>query len=282
MRRAAGIDPELILVLLRGGGDLGTGVAHRLHRAGFRVVVSELPEPTVIRRAVAFASAVYEGSVEVEGVMAELAHDLAETRILLQKDVVPVMVDLAGDAVPTLQPAVLVDARMAKRNLGTTLADAAIVVGLGPGFCAGQDVHAVIETNRGHNLGRVILRGSAQPDTHIPGLVQGYGRGRVLWAPAAGPFRGTLQIGCHVEAGQVVAMIGKHPVKSAISGVLRGILHDGLSVQEGQKVGDVDPRSVVEHCFTISDKARAIGGAVLEALLCLRHHLTPALSGTKL
>ncbi len=282
MKSQPGIDLELITVLVRGGGDLGTGSAHRLHRAGFRVVVSELPEPTVIRRAVAFASAVYEGSVEVEGVLAKLAQDVTEVRLLLQRDIVPVMVDPAGDAVPTLQPDVLVDARMAKRNLGTKLTDATIVVGLGPGFCAGQDVHAVIETNRGHNLGRVILHGSAQPDTHIPGTVHGYGPGRVLRAPAAGQFRSLLQIGGYVEVGQVVAIIGEHPVRSLISGVLRGILHDGLWVHEGQKVGDVDPRSVVEHCFTISDKARAIGGAVLEAVLFLRRYLTPSQYAAKL
>ncbi len=275
MKCPVGINPESTVVLVRGGGDLGTGSAHRLHRAGFQVVVSELPEPTVIRRTVAFASAVFEGSVEVEGLLAKLAHDVTEARLLLHRDIVPVVVDPAGDTVAILQPDVLVDARMAKRNLGTSLADAAIVVGLGPGFCAGQDVHAVVETNRGHDLGRVILHGSAQPDTHVPGLVQGHGRGRVLWAPSAGPFRGLLHIGCDVEAGQVVAMVGKHPVESSISGVLRGILHDDLWVHEGQKVGDVDPRSVVEHCFTISDKARAVGGAVLEALLFLRHHLTP-------
>jgi xanthine dehydrogenase accessory factor len=282
MKPEAGIHPESILVLIRGGGDLGSGTAHRLHRAGFRVVVSELPQPTVIRKAVAFASAVYEGSVEVEGVLAKLATDLAQARTLLQQDIVPVVIDTAGDILPRLRPHVVVDARLAKRNLGTSLTDAAIVVGLGPGFHAGQDVHAVVETNRGHNLGRVILDGSAQPDTHVPGLVQGYGRERVLWAPCAGLFHSLLQIGCHVEAGQVVAMAAEHPVKTGISGVLRGILQDGLWVQEGQKVGDVDPRSVVEHCFTISDKSRAVGGAVLEAILCLRHHLTAGRYGTKL
>ncbi len=282
MKTGTGINPESILVLVRGGGDLGSGTAHRLHQAGFRVGVSELPQPTVIRRAVAFASAVYEGSVEVEGVVAKLATDLNEARILLQQDIVPVVIDVAGDVLPKLEPHVVVDARLAKRNLGTRITDAAIVVGLGPGFRAGQDVHAVIETNRGHNLGRVILHGNAQPDTHVPGLVLGYGRERVVWAPCAGFFRTLLQIGCHVEAGQVVAMVSEHPVRTGISGVLRGILQDGLWVQEGQKVGDVDPRSVVEHCFTISDKSRAVGGAVLEAILCLRHHLTAAQYHTNL
>jgi xanthine dehydrogenase accessory factor len=274
MKTGLNIHPEAIVVLVRGGGDLGSGTAHRLHRAGFRVVVSELPQPTVIRRAVAFASAVYEGSVEVEGVLARLAQDVSEARALLQDDIVPVVIDATGEALRLLQPHVVVDARLAKCSLGTTLADAAIVVGLGPGFCAGRDAHAVIETNRGHNLGRVILHGSAQPDTSVPGLVRGYGRERVLWAPADGPFRGLQPIGSHVEKDQIVAMAGEEPVKPSISGVLRGILHDDLWVEEGQKVGDVDPRSIVEHCFTISDKARAIGGGVLEAILYLRHHLT--------
>jgi len=264
---------ESILVLVRGGGDLGTGIAHRLHRAGFRVVVSELPQPLVIRRTVAFASAVYEGHIEVEGAEARLARDATEIESMLDQGLVPVIVDPAGEAIPLLKPDVVVDTRMAKRNLGTTLADAPIVIGLGPGFTAGQDVHAVVETMRGHNLGRVILQGNAEPDTHVPGLVQGYGRERVLWAPAAGRFQSHVHIGERVEAGQVIAQVAEQPVRAGISGVLRGLLHDGLLVREGQKVGDIDPRGVAEHCFTISDKARAIAGGVLEAILYLHRKL---------
>lgn len=261
---------ESILVLVRGGGDLGSGAVHRLHRAGFKVVVTELPQPLVIRRMVAFASAVYEGRIEVEGVEARLARDMAKVEHILAQGMVPVIVDPVGEAIATLKPDVVVDARMAKRNLGTTLADAPIVIGLGPGFSTGQDVHAVIETRRGHNLGRVILHGSAEPDTHVPGLVQGYGRERVLWAPCAGPFQGHAHIGERVETGQVIAQVAAQPVQASIAGILRGLLHDGLIVHEGQKVGDIDPRGMVEHCFTISDKARAIGGGVLEAILYLR------------
>lgn len=268
-RRESMGKPEEILVLIRGGGDLGSGVAHRLHRAGFKVVILELLQPLVIRRTVSFASAVYEGHITVEGVEARLVHDSAEIEDLLAQGIVPVIVDPEGASIPFLKPEVIVDARMAKRNLGTTITDAPIVIGLGPGFTAGQDVHAVIETARGHNLGRVILRGSAEADTHIPGLVQGYGRERVLWAPCAGLFHGLLHIGERVEAGQAVAYVADQPVLASISGVLRGILHDNVPVREGQKVGDVDPRGVAEYCFTISDKSRAIGGGVLEAILYL-------------
>ena len=263
-----------LLVLVRGGGDLGTGVAHRLHRAGFRMVITELPEPLVIRRAVAFASAIYEGCVQVEGVDARLAEDEAQAQDLMRRRVVPVLVDPAGQFMRVLRPDVVVDARMAKRSLDTRICDASVVVGLGPGFSAGQDVHAVIETARGHNLGRVLLQGSAEPDSHVPGQVQGFGRERVLWAPCAGTFRGLQHIGERVEPGQVVAEVTAQPIRAGIAGVLRGILHDSLQVHDGQKVGDIDPRGIVEHCFTISDKARAVGGGVLEAILHLQPHST--------
>jgi xanthine dehydrogenase accessory factor len=273
---------ESMLVLVIGGGDLGTGTAYRLHRAGFKVVVSELPQPSVIRRAVAFASAVYDGQIEVEGVEARLAEDEEEIKSLLEQGIVPVIADPEGKARTLLKPDVIVDARMAKRSLGTTLADASIVIGLGPGFTAGQDVHAVVETMRGHNLGRVILQGRAQPDTHVPGLVHGYGRERVLWAPCAGRFRSDAHIGDSVDVRQIVAWVEEQPVQASISGVLRGLLHNSLLVREGQKVGDIDPRGITEYCFTISDKARAIGGAVLEAILYLRQHLTTSNSSVKL
>ncbi len=259
------------LVLVRGGGDLGTGVAHRLHRAGFRIVIVELPQPVVIRRAVAFASAVYDGQVQVEGVEARLAEDQAQARDLIRRGVVPVIVDPVGEMTPALHPDVVVDARMAKRNLDTRICDAPVVVGLGPGFSAGQDVHAVVETARGHHLGRVLLRGSAEPDSHVPGLVEGFGRERVLWAPCAGTFRGLEHIGEKVERDQLVAEVTGRAIRAGIAGALRGMLHDGLQVHEGQKVGDIDPRGIVEYCFTISDKARAVGGGVLEAILHLQH-----------
>jgi xanthine dehydrogenase accessory factor len=257
------------LVWIKGGGDLGTGVAHRLHRAGLQVVVSELAQPLVVRRAVAFASAVYDGSIILEGVEARLVRDMSETQNLLGVGIVPVVPDPTGSTVALLKPGVVVDARMAKRNLDTTLNDAAIVIGLGPGFVAGQDVHAVIETMRGHDLGRVILQGSAQPDSQMPATVQGYGRERVLRAPCNGSFHSELHIGERVQPGQTIAWVAQEPLLASIAGVLRGLLHDGLFVYQGHKVGDIDPRAIPEHCFSISDKARAIGGGVLEAMLYL-------------
>jgi xanthine dehydrogenase accessory factor len=260
---------EDILVVVKGGGDLATGVAHRLHRVGMKVIVTELAQPTVIRRAVAFASAVFERKVTVEGVVACRAKDAAQALALLPEGVVPVLIDPQASVVQELKPAVLVDAIIAKRNTGTRITDAPIVVALGPGFSAGLDAHAVIETNRGHDLGRVILEGQASPDTGIPGPVMGYASERVVRAPGGGLFRGVKAIGDRVEAGDVVARAGDQPVLAPISGVLRGLLADGLTVKEGMKVGDVDPRGVGGHCFTISDKARALGGSVLEAILYL-------------
>mgnify|MGYP005838115117 CR=1 FL=1 len=258
-----------VLVAVKGGGDLGSGVAYRLHRAGMKVFITEIARPTVIRRTVAFASAVYEGQVEIEGVVARLAKGISEVPGLLEEGDIPVLVDPEGVAVRALKPRVMVDAIMAKRNTGTRLDDAPIVIALGPGFVAGRDVHAVVETQRGHYLGRVILEGSAQPNTGVPGSVSGYDSERVVRAPKAGTFRGARRIGEKVNAGEVVAYVDEAPVRAKISGVLRGILADGLPVHEGMKVGDVDPRGVAEHCFTISDKALAIGGGVLEAILYL-------------
>jgi xanthine dehydrogenase accessory factor len=260
---------EDILVVIKGGGDLATGVVHRLHRVGMQVVVTELAQPTVIRRAVAVASAVYEGQVEVEGLVARLVGSDQEIRAALAESQVSVIIDPQGEVITRLRPTVVVDAIMAKRNTGTRITDAPIVIGLGPGFTAGVDVHAVIETNRGHNLGRVILSGSAEPHTGVPGPTAGYTVERVLRAPCEGTFTGKRHIGDLVEAGEVVASVAGELVMAKISGVLRGLLANGLFVKAGMKVGDVDPRGVREDCFTISDKARAIGGGVLEAILHL-------------
>jgi len=269
------LDEKCLLVWIKGGGDLGTGVAHRLHRAGMRVVLSELPQPLVVRRTVAFASAVYEGSIALEGVEARLARDGGDVRSLLEEGIVPVVVDPAGAVGALLEPHVVVDARMAKRNLGTMLNDARIVIGLGPGFVAGKDVHAVVETMRGHDLGRVLLQGSARPDTQVPSAIEGYGRERVLRAPSAGRFVARVRIGDLVLPERVLAHVAERPLVASIPGVVRGLLHDGLLVQPGQKVGDIDPRGIVEYCFSISDKARAIGGGVLEAILYLKSSRRP-------
>ncbi len=265
---------ENILVVVKGGGDLATGVVHRLHRAGMPVVVTELAQPTVIRRAVALASAAFEGRVEVEGLVARLVESDQEIRATLAEGQVPVTIDPRGEVIPRLCPTVVVDAIMAKRHTGATaITDAPIVIGLGPGFTAGVDVHAVIETNRGHYLGRVILSGSAEPHTGVPGSTVGFTAERVLRAPCEGTFTGRRRIGDLVETGEIVASVAGEPVAARISGVLRGLLADGLPVKAGMKVGDVDPRGVREHCFTISDKALAIGGGVLEAVLYLLSRL---------
>ena len=263
---------DKILICIRGGGDLATGVAYRLSRANFPVIVLELPQPLVIRRAVAFAQAVFEAEVEVEGVKARLAANPAEAAALARSGRVAVLVDPAGDAIRQLKPAVLVDARMLKANPGDThKQQAPLVVVLGPGYTAGLDCHAVVETNRGHDLGRVIWRGAAKADTGVPGVVRIHRAERVLRAPADGIIQSVAQIGEAVTAGQLVATVGGAPVLAPFDGVLRGLAHNGLQVPAGAKIGDVDPRGVRRHCFSISDKALAVGGGVVEAVFSAQH-----------
>ena len=255
------------LIVVRGGGDLGTGVAHRLVLAGFTVMVTELVQPLAVRRAVSFAEAVYAGQVTVEEVTAHLADDPMLGMGYTALGQVPVLVDAADDVVERMRPPVVVDARLAKRNLGTRLQDAPLVIGLGPGFSAGQDCHAVVETNRGHNLGRVYWQGSAEPDTGQPEAVQGRAGQRVLRAPAEGVFQGHKAIGDLAQTGEVLASVEGVPLLAPFDGAVRGLLHDGVPVTPGMKVGDLDPRGIREYCFLISDKARSIGGGVLEAIL---------------
>lgn len=254
------------LVVVKGGGDLATGIAHRLFRAGFPVVVTEIGQPTVIRRTVAFAAAAYDGEAAVEGVSAVLSQP-DDVLGVIGRRAIPVLVDPTAACVGRFRPAAVVDAVMAKVNTGTSLTDAPVVIGVGPGFAAGVDVHAVIETQRGHDLGRVITSGPAAADTGVPGEIGGYGRERLIKAPCPGVFKAGAAIGDIVGPDQVVAHVGDTPVRATIGGVLRGLLHSGLMVSAGMKVGDVDPRCQVAHCFSISDKARAVGGGVLEALL---------------
>ncbi len=256
------------LALIRGGGDLGTGAALRLQRAGWRVLITELPQPLVIRRAVAFASAIYEGSIEVEGTIGRRVEpDQLNTIWML--DQIPVIVDPDRTAAAMLRPLALIDAIMAKRNTGTALADAPAVIALGPGFTAGVDCHAVIETNRGHNLGRVYYRGSAEPNTGTPGKLGGQDSKRALRAPQSGVFKGLTEISERVKAGDVLGRVNDAPLVTEIAGVVRGLLHDGVHISAGTKVADVDPRDEVSYCFTVSDKAWAVGGGVLEAALYL-------------
>ena len=252
--------------MIKGGGDIGSGVAWRLHRCGFPIVVLETSQPTVIRRAVAFAAAVYEGAVTVEGVVARRLDRVPERGQVGRGDI-PVLVDPCGEVVAALRPAVVVDAILAKRNTGTRMADAPLVVALGPGFRAGHDCHAVVETARGHTLGRVYWRGAALAHTGVPGEIQGISEERVLRAPAAGVWEPRAQIGDLVQAGQPVAWVAGQAVPARIAGVVRGLLYPGLAVTPGMKVGDVDPRGERANCFTISDKALAVAGGVLEAVV---------------
>ncbi len=264
-----------VRVVIRGAGDLATGVAARLWRAGFPLVMTELEQPLAIRRSVALSEAVYDGETRVEDLTARRVTDWSGIETAWAEGVIPVMVDSTGQALRLVTPQVVVDATLAKRNTGTSLSDAPLVIGLGPGFAAGVDVHAVIETNRGHYLGRVLWSGSAQADTKTPGVVNGVGRERVIYSPAAGMFRGQRPIGAAVVAGEVVGWIDQAPVTAPIGGILRGLLHDDVCVESATKIGDVDPRGVVDHCWTISDKALALGGAVLEAILTHLRRASP-------
>ncbi|MBI3732211.1 MAG: EF2563 family selenium-dependent molybdenum hydroxylase system protein [Chloroflexi bacterium] len=255
------------LVVVKGGGDLASGVAHRLHQVGFSVLILELARPLTVRRTVAFASAMLEGQIVVEGVCARRVLDLGSASQCMSRGEIAVMDDARAGVVAEARPAALVDAIMAKANIGTRITDAPIVVGLGPGFTAGDDVHAVVETNRGHHLGRVYYQGGAEADTDEPSSVQGYTHERVLRAPAEGEFHSACEIGQMVATGTVVGRVDGQPVLAAIGGVVRGLIASGTIVRAGWKIGDIDPRCDVEHCFTISDKSRAVAGGVLEAIL---------------
>lgn len=254
-------------VIIKGAGDLASGVAHRLWQSGFDVLMLELPQPLVVRRSVAFACAVYEGTMRVEGVEARLCRSDKEIAELLSQRIIPVLVDPQGEIIPRFKPDVLVDAVLAKKNTGTALSDAPIVIGLGPGFTAGKDVHAVVETQRGHNLGKVFYSGSAAANTGIPGDISGYSMERLLRAPAGGKFEPVKQIGELVRQGETVANVDGVPVPAGVTGLIRGLLYPGLQVHEGMKIGDIDPRGKEVDYLTISDKARAVAGGVLEAIL---------------
>jgi xanthine dehydrogenase accessory factor len=258
-------------VLIKGAGDLATGVAARLWRSGFQVLMTELEQPLTIRRTVAFSEAIYDGETTVEGLTARRIDSLAEVEATWKAGQIPIMVDAGCACLSDYRPRVVIDALIAKRNVCTSLADAPFVIGLGPGFTVGQDVHAIVETNRGHYLGRVLWSGSAQPDTGVPGEIGGAARERIVYSPADGLFTHRRPIASVVEKGEIIGLAGETPVIAPLSGVLRGLIHDGVLVRAKLKIGDVDPRDVVDHCYTISDKALAIGGGVLEAILSDLH-----------
>ena len=253
-------------VLIKGAGDLATGIACRLYACGYQIIMTELAVPATVRRTVAFSRAVYEGEAEVEGVTALRAEHPREIRKIHEQGKVAVIVDPEVKHLEEYEADVVVDAILAKRNTGTSIGDAPLVIGAGPGFEAGKDCHFVIETQRGHYLGRVIRSGLAIPNTGIPGEVGGYSVERLIRASAAGSFTAKAAIGDRVEQGDLVALCGSEPVYARMSGMIRGMLQDGVQVYEGMKCGDIDARCDKEYCYTISDKARAVGGGVLEAI----------------
>ena len=301
-----------LLIICRGAGDLATGIIHRLHRAGHRVIALETDYPAAIRRQVSFCEAVYDGSAAVEGVTARLvpaladaetdtetysgindtpaAHiasekwDSAAIEAVLEAGEVPLLIDPKGESIALLKPDVVVDAIIAKKNLGTTINMASLVIGVGPGFTAGQDVHLVIESMRGHNLARIITDGMAQPNTGVPGNIAGFTSERVIHAPAAGYIHDVRKIGDIVQKGDEIARIYPNkesydnalseyvPVNATITGIIRGLIREGYYFREGFKIADIDPReSELTNCFTISDKARSIAGSVLEAISAFEH-----------
>lgn len=255
--------------MIKGAGDLASGIALRLHHSGYQVVMTETAVPTTVRRTVAFSPAVYLGETTVEDVSGRRCNTLGEVESALREGVIPVVIDGPAQIRNQWHPDAVVDAIIAKVNTGTAIGDAAAVIGVGPGFYAGRDCHCVIETKRGHYLGRCIWSGEAIANTGIPGSVGGFGIERLLRAGADGVFRGTVGIGARVKQGDIVAYVDDVPICSAIDGIVRGILQDGVVVKKGMKAGDVDPRCAPDHCYTVSDKARSVGGGVLEAILCL-------------
>ena len=301
-----------LLIICRGAGDLATGIIHRLHRAGHRVIALETDYPAAIRRQVSFCEAVYDGSAAVEGVTARLVPALADAETdtetysgindtpaahivsekwdssaieaVLEAGEVPLLIDPKGESIALLKPDVVVDAIIAKKNLGTTINMASLVIGVGPGFTAGQDVHLVIESMRGHNLARIITDGMAQPNTGVPGNIAGFTSERVIHAPAAGYIHDVRKIGDIVQKGNEIARIYPDkesydnalseyvPVNATITGIIRGLIREGYYFREGFKIADIDPReSELTNCFTISDKARSIAGSVLEAVSAFEH-----------
>ena len=266
------------LIVVRGGGDLATGTIYKLKKCGFPVLILEVAQPSAIRRNVAFCEAVYQGTQTVEDMTCHLASSLDQARAFLAEGKLTVLVDPEGASVSGLQPLAVVDAILAKKNLGTSRNLAPITVALGPGFTAGVDVDAVVETKRGHNLGRVLWEGSAAPNTGIPGLIGGYGKERVIHCPTAGILRNVKKITDTVTRGEVIALVetedGTVPVEASLDGILRGLIRDGYPVCEGFKIADIDPRiDEYQNCFTISDKARCIAGGGLEAVLLRKGEL---------
>lgn len=255
-------------IIIRGAGEMATGTACRLHSSGFRkLLMTEIDKPLTVRRMVSFSEALHEGKWSVEGVEAVRIQALDQVAKLWQEHRIPIFVDPAASSKAIFKPDVLVDAILAKKNVGTTVNDAPLVIAFGPGFCAGRDAHCVVETNRGHDLGRLILQGEAAPDTGTPGEIQGHSILRVLRSPTDGVFESDQHIGSLVEEGELIGQVAGQPVRASLNGVIRGLIRPGTPVSRRLKIGDIDPRGNPSYCNTISEKARAIGGTALEAIL---------------
>ena len=257
-----------LVIGVKGAGEMASAVAWRLYQARIRTIfMMETPDPLAVRREVSFCEAVHDGKQTVEGVTAVRAEDVKQVPDIWQGGNIAVISDPDWHTVSQINPDVVIDAILAKKNLGTALHEADLVVALGPGFSAGRDAHLVIETNRGHDLGRIITSGAAEPNTGVPGSIGGYARERVLRAPVEGLFAATRGIGDLVKSGEIIGTVDGQAVTAQIDGVLRGLIREGISVRKGLKLGDIDPRAEVRFCYTISDKSRAIAGSVLEAIL---------------
>jgi len=255
------------IVIVRGAGDIASGIIHRLYMSGFKVIALEIEKPLSIRRTVSFSEAIYDGETSVEGVKAVFADNLKAALSILEDENVPVLIDEKGLSINQIKPVAVVDAILAKKNMGTHKNMAPVTVGVGPGFYAGDDVHYVVETQRGHYLGRVIYKGSAALNSGIPGIIMGYGKERVIKSPQEGLIKHVRKIGDLVNEGDLICYVGDEEVRASISGVIRGLIRENLYVPNGLKIGDIDPRKEIDYAYTISDKARAVAGGVLEAIL---------------
>lgn len=261
------------IVIVRGGGDIATGTIQKLHRSGFKVLILEIDSPQCIRRTVTCAEAIYTGETQVEDIKVKKSENVEEIKKLWDENIVPIVVDPEGKYISKIEPMCVVDGILAKKNLGTTIDMADITIGLGPGFCAGKDVDIVIETNRGHDLGRLIFEGEPEKNTGNPGNIKGFTTERILRSPDNGNIKVLKDIGSFVKKDEIVAYVNEKEVLSGLDGMVRGMIRDGSKVFEGMKIGDVDPRVNLENTKTISDKARAIGGGVLEAILIKKQEL---------
>ena len=270
------------IVLIRSGGDISSGIIERLYKCGFKVVVLETGNPSSIRREVSFGEAVYRKKMTINGLTSVLADGIEEMEKILENDEIPVLIDGEGKYISILKPIILIDAILAKKNLGTHINMAPITIGIGPGFFAGKDVHAVIETKRGHHLGEVIYSGEAIKNSGIPGNIGGFAKERVIHSEWEGNIKNISKIGDTVRKGETIALINGNKILATIDGILRGIIRDGYFVTKGFKIADIDPRmDEYENCFTISDKARSVGGGALEAILALKNQIPGGLTWMK-